>query len=360
MTARAWAVWVATVMVVALATTNPLHLVIILLGVALVAALAPRTATGAAALKAVAGIGLGLFVLGVAIATINGGYGEHELFRMPGPSIPSWMGGLQLGGPVTAEALVAATLRGLAILCVLMAFATFNSAVSAHRILRLGPAALFHAGLVITVGLTLLPASVEDLRRVRELRALRGMPGGVRALPALIVPVVVGGLERSLRLAEAMEARGFASAPQPPRRVRLAGVASLPLFVVAAWMWMYRPELQPVVWALAALGGAGVFWWARAAASRRRTTRLHPETSSRAEQALVVMSLAVAVLTLVGRGSGWLDLEYDPFVSFAWPAFRPIEALIALSCAWPAVLLVTRTRAIEMESASGVAEPVRP
>ena len=129
---------------------------------------------------------LGVSVL---VATINGNYGDHILFTIPGPSIPSWLGGLRLGGPVSAEGLAAAAIRGVTIVCIFLAFGVFNGAVSPHRVLRTTPAALFHASLVLTVGLTLLPSSIEDLRRTAN-RTLRGARGGFRDLPALVVPAV--------------------------------------------------------------------------------------------------------------------------------------------------------------------------
>ena len=46
MTPAAWIAWVLLVMVVALATTNPLYLGIVLLSVLLVAAFAPRSGAG--------------------------------------------------------------------------------------------------------------------------------------------------------------------------------------------------------------------------------------------------------------------------------------------------------------------------
>jgi energy-coupling factor transport system permease protein len=240
----AWIAWVLMVMVVALATTNPFYLGIVLLSVILVAVMAPRTGTGVASFRALLIFGVVMLTISVLIATINGSYGDHILFTIPGPEIPNWLGGLRLGGPVSAEGLVAALIRGVAILSVLLAFGVFNGAVSPHRILRSTPAALFQASLVVTVGLTLLPSSIEDLRRVREMRSLRGAPGGIRGLPSLIVPAVVGGLERSMQLAEAMEARGYGAAPPLPRHARLAAAASVPFLIGGAWVWFYELQIR--------------------------------------------------------------------------------------------------------------------
>ena len=234
MHAAAWGAWVGMVMVLALVTTNPLYLAIILLGVVLVAVLAPRTGTGITSFRALALFGVSMFAISLVIATINGNYGDHILFTVPGPEVPSWLGGLRLGGPVSAEGLAAAAIRGMAILAILLAFGVFNGAVSPQRVLRSTPAALFQASLVVTVGLTLLPASIEDLRRVREMRALRGASGGLRDLPSLVVPAVIGGLERSMRLAEAMEARGYGAAPPLPARARLAAAGRLDGEVIRA------------------------------------------------------------------------------------------------------------------------------
>lgn len=205
----AWVGWVTLVMVVALTTTNPYYLGIVLLSVLLVAVLAPKTSTGVTSFRALLVFGVSMLGISVAISVVNGNYGSHELFSILGPELPWWVGGLRIGGPVSGEGLVAALTRGLAILSVLLAFGVFNGAVSPHRVLRTAPAAVFQAGLVVTVGLTLLPSSIEDVRRIREMRALRGARGGLRDLPALVVPAVIGGLERSMRLAEAMEARGY-------------------------------------------------------------------------------------------------------------------------------------------------------
>ena len=351
----AWTAWVLMVMVVALATTNPLYLGIILLGVILVAVMAPRTGTGVASFRALLLFGVSMLGISVVVATINGSYGDHILFTIPGPEIPEWLGGLRLGGPVSAEGLVAATIRGVAILSVLLAFGVYNGAVSPHRVLRSTPAALFQASLVVTVGLTLLPSSIEDLRRVREMRALRGAPGGIRGLPALVVPAVVGGLERSMQLAEAMEARGYGAAPPLPGHARLAAATSVPLLVGGAWIWFYELDIR---WVGAVLAGAAVAcltWWWRTAAGAHKTTRYGEEPLSRADRASVWGSVGVVAAVAVLRTMGAGEFAYNPFAGLEAPGFHIAGALLALAVAWPAARLafapLPKPRAVETETA---------
>ena len=344
MPAIGWVAWVVMVMAVALSTTNPLYLAVVLLCVLLVAVFAPRTATAGAGLRGLFLLGAGMLLISLAIAVINGNAGDHVLFTLPGPRVPGWLGGLRLGGPVTAEGLVAAAIRGETILAVFLAFAVFNGAVSPHRVLRMAPAALFHAGLVVTVGLTLLPASVEDLRRIREMRALRGAGNRVRDLPALIVPAVIGGLERSMRLAEAMEARGYAAAPATPRRSQLVGALSAPLLLGAVWGWSYYDGARTAAFVAAGLGIAALCWWLYAAGRQRRATRFRAEPASPADRVLVAASIAAGVAAVGARAAGWAELACNPFDGLPAPAFAPGGAALALATAWPAFRLAFSRR----------------
>jgi energy-coupling factor transport system permease protein len=348
MHAAAWVAWVLMVMTVALMTTNPLYLCLLLLSVLAVAVFAPRSETAVVSFRVLLIGGSVLLAVSALIATINGGYGDHVLFTMPGPDLPSWLGGLRLGGPVTAENLVASTTRGLAILCVFLAFAVFHGAVSAHRVLRMGPAALFHAGLVLTVGLTLLPATIDDLRRLRELRALRGGSMGLRSVPALVVPAVIGGLERSMRLGEALEARGYAAPPPLPVRARIAGVAAAPLALVAGWVWLYAPGKGPLALALAALSVAALGWWGFETSRARRTTRMRPEILTAFDAGSVVLSFGILATALVARSNGWFALAYNPFAGLEVPDVSAVGASLVLAALWPIPrLLFERPRGSE-------------
>ncbi|MGE3075542.1 MAG: energy-coupling factor transporter transmembrane component T [Dehalococcoidia bacterium] len=340
-----WIAWVMLVMVVALATTNPLYLAILLLCIVLVAVLAPRTETAATSFRVMLIFGCSMLAVSVVIATINGNYGDHILLTFPGPEIPRWLGGLRLGGPVSAEGLVAACIRGMAILSIFLAFGVFNGAVSPHRVLRTTPGALLHASLVLTVGLTLLPATIEDLRRIREMRALRGARGGIRDLPALIVPAVVNGLERSMQLAEAMEARGYAASALPPARARLSAASSAPLLVAAAWFWFYSEGAWRLAGAgMAALGVLALLFWLWEARRTHRTTSFSTDPLPLSQRLAIAASCLVSVGVIAARAAGVGNFSYNPFAGLPVPGFALGEAFLVASCAWPATILIANDR----------------
>ncbi len=348
MSTVAWAGWVALVMAVALTTTNPSSLAILLSATVLVAIAAPKTERAGLGIRYLALLGIGLFALSIGVAVINTGSGDHTLFTLPRLDAPEQIGGLSVGGAVTAEALVGGAIRGAVIFAVLLGFAVFSGAVSPHAALRLAPAVLFHSGLAVTIGLALLPATLTDIQRLREMQALRGRRGGVRELHALVVPAVMGGLDRAMRFAEAMEARGYAAPPAIPAGTRLAGLAAAPLLVAATWVWFYYPEARWAGAAAAAAGAIAIVFWGWDIARRHKTTRLTVEHEPPALFVAGRVSLALAAGVVVAALAGWAPAGYNPFAGLAVPEFSAAGAAPAFAAAWPLPFLAfseTRPRA---------------
>ena len=120
------------------------------------------------------------------------------------------MAGVSLGGPVTLEALVMAFNQGLRLAAVLICFGAVNSLCSPYRMLRALPAALYEAGVAVTVALSFAPQAVMQAGRIREARRLRGRPvRGLAALRGMALPVLEGALDRSVALAASMDTRGY-------------------------------------------------------------------------------------------------------------------------------------------------------
>jgi energy-coupling factor transport system permease protein len=104
--------------------------------------------------------------------------------------------------------------------CLLCCVGAANTLANPKRALRVLPGALYELGTAVTVALSVAPQLVESVARVRKARRLRGA-GWQRAgwrgaagrrlgvLRGVAIPVLHDALERSLRLAAAMDARGY-------------------------------------------------------------------------------------------------------------------------------------------------------
>lgn len=349
MSARAWLAWASMVAVMALTVTNPLYQAITVLGVVIVGAVTPP-ATASGALRPFLVAGVGVVVFSAFVSLVNGTPGSHVLFTVPGPDAPSWLGGLRFGGPVTREGLLLATSRGLGLLAIVGAFAVVTTAVSPGRLLRATPAALAEAGLVVTVGLALLPATLEDLLRLREAERLRGRDLRWWQWPTLLVPAVLGGLERATRLAEAMETRGLGQVP-PGKSGRLGAAAAAPLCLLAAYLWVGGGEARPFAALPAVAAAAGLAWWHRSATRAHKTTRLRDEPGGTTTFTVAAaLGILVVLAAIVVRPVG-LDLGYNPLTDGLSPSFAPAGAGFALLAAWPFALLLAAPRRPEIAAA---------
>ena len=156
-----------------------------------------------------------------------------------GPTIPV-VGTLD----VTSTELSGALFNACRLAAVSLAFAAYALWLDHDRLVQ---AAGFARRSVLAVALAtrLVPALERDAAGLVEALRGRGVePEGLRGRARLVSPLLAGSLERSLNLAEAMEARGFGRVggtrmEQPPwgRLDRLA-VAGAVLAIIAAALWL--------------------------------------------------------------------------------------------------------------------------
>jgi energy-coupling factor transport system permease protein len=141
---------------------------------------------------------LSLFVLSPFVSQ----EGSHMIWE--GPRVPV-LGLLD----VTSEELATGGTQALRLGAVGLAFAAYVLLLDLDRLLH---AAGFARRSVLAVGLAtrLVPTLERDAAGLVEALRGRGVEvDGVRGRARLLSPLVAGSLERSLNLAEAMEARGF-------------------------------------------------------------------------------------------------------------------------------------------------------
>ena len=251
----AWVTWLAGVLVALTTTRNPWYIALVLAMIALVLAVQGKRQEENAALAAPVISPLKFALITVSFSALFNAamvhIGTTVLFTLPA-AIPL------IGGPVTLEALVYGALNGLVLAGLFAAFTVINRVLSVRAALRLVPRAYYPVAVVLSIAVTFVPTTLHQIQQIREAQAVRGHRlRGARSWLPLVIPLLEGGLERSMQLAEAMMARGFASAEQHadarPRLILLVGLAGL----VGGWLLQLVWKLQ-VIGDTSAAGKYGV------------------------------------------------------------------------------------------------------
>jgi energy-coupling factor transport system permease protein len=151
-------------------------------------------------------------------------------------SLPEWIP--LLGGSITLEALVYGALNGIVLTGIFAAFSVFNRVTPVRDLVQMAPHAYYPVAVTVAIAVTFVPVTLRQAERIREAQAVRGnRMRGLRSWLPIFVPLLSSGLERALQLAEAMVARGFASAQvQAQTRSQLLLIVGLVLVATGASM----------------------------------------------------------------------------------------------------------------------------
>jgi energy-coupling factor transport system permease protein len=207
--AAAWLVWMGSILVILSTTRNPWYVGLVLAAIAVVRTAIQRVNPAAPALPiSITRFGLWVVCFSALFNALSVHFGDTVLAVIP-PAIPF------LGGPITLEALVYGFVNGLILTALFAAATVFNQAVTVRQLIRLMPRVFFPVAVMMAIAVTFVPVTLRHYHDIREAQAVRGhrLRGWRDWLP-LVLPLLVGGLERALQLAEAMTARGFASSGQ--------------------------------------------------------------------------------------------------------------------------------------------------
>ena len=334
--ARAWLVWVLAGAALAMTIRNPLYTVILLLVARVVDLACGRPDAGLR-------LPLGRITLVVLLfATLFNGLfvhsGQTVLFRLP----PAWP---LVGGPITLEGMVYGLETGLILLALLFLFVTFNRVVSPGELVRLTPRAFHDLGVVVLIAITYVPETARHLERIREAQAIRGHRlRGLRDWRPVIIPLLVGGLERAMGVAEAMVARGYgatAGRDQDPRV--LAGLVLGLLLLLSGWLLSFWQG--PLGWLLLGSGALllGLLLWRNG--RRVIHTRYRPRPWTLQDTLVLLSSLVPLLLVFIPWPFLARDtLAYTPYPLIHLPPFDPVVGIAFLLFTLPAFLSNPATR----------------
>jgi energy-coupling factor transport system permease protein len=263
-------------------------------------------------------------------------YGDTVLFAIPG-QLPL------ISGAVTLEALIYGALNGLVLSGLFVTFMVFNQALPVRALIRLVPRAFAPLAVVISIAVTFIPATRRQFELIRDAQMVRGhrLRSFRDALP-IIMPLLVGGLERAFQLAEAMTARGFGGQEEATTHnfhSRLAMLAGL-LLVLAGWLLEMATGGPPWGIILMVVGVALILGAFILTSRRSVSTTYHTENWSKRDVIVLAGALVVLLVFLIPNVTSWQFLQdYNPYPAVTLPSFNPWVGLAILGLLLPAFLV---------------------
>ncbi len=227
--ARAWLIWTAATAVLTMLTRNPFYIVIILLAVRLVAL---NWEQDEAAFKLpLLRLLLVILLFSTLFNMLFAHVGQVVLVTLP-------YGWPLIGGPLTLEAAVYGAVNGLMLFTLLLVFIAFNNIVPGSDLVHLTPRAFHDLGLVVLIALTYVPETSRHWQKIKDAQAIRGHQiRGWRDWRPILIPLLVGGMERAMALAEAMVSRGYGATTQTSQPLLAQGLLLLGLGAAfAGWL----------------------------------------------------------------------------------------------------------------------------
>jgi energy-coupling factor transport system permease protein len=330
----AWIGWLGATLVILSVTRNPLYLALTLACIGIVAAARRDNAHSAPIPLSPVRFGIIVITLSAIFNAVSVHAGRTILFELPG-----WLP--LIGGSVTLEALVYGALNGVALTGIFAAFTVLNQVLPVRALVRLIPRAFYQVAVVVSIAVTYVPTTLRQFQQIREAQAVRGHRiRGLRDWLPLLMPLLIGGLERALQLSEAMIARGFASADEKVHdtATRLVMVQGL-IALLAGWLLRLGWRQQQLGLALM-LAGAGLVVTTLWLVGRRvpHTTYRREEWTARDSAMVLSAALTAAVYLFAIPGVDRGSIFYYPYPILSLPSLDPIVSIATLGLLGPAVL----------------------
>lgn len=331
----AWLAWTAGVGLTAVLTRNPLYLAILMAGLLVDWMVLSEGRTRERPWSSLLRVAIWIAAISTAFNALVVHEGRVVLFRLP----TRWP---VIGGPITGEAVLYGFTTGLSLVTLVTLFAVFQLEMPPSQWLRVIPGFLYVGGVVTAIGIAFVPATWRAAQDIYDAQRLRGHRfRRVWDYWALVTPLLVDSLERSLQLAEAMTVRGFGAHLRPwSSRTQVAVQLGLWLCLAGlasgAFLRAYWPA-QPAGTALLWVSSAGLLLLFHMQGRRVKRSRYRRWYWRHRDTALLCGGI---LLLLTGLGTRllaphlWFYYPYPPYPF--WPEFRWFPGGMLVLAALPA------------------------
>ena len=332
-----WVVWLVAAAAPAFTMRNPFYLALLLGAAWIIYTALGRSTPMGSSWGSFVKLGLFVFALAIPFNALSIHMGQITLFQLP----ENWP---IIGGPITLEAIIGGAASGLSLLTILVVFAAFNAVVDHYQLLRATPSFLFQAGVVISIAITFVPQMVLSAREIRQAQRIRGHRfRGLRDLLPLVLPLLANSLERSIQLAETMEARGFGTAVSPLSRRRavlsqMGLLAALVAILVGLALLAFNQQGRVWGWLLFGAGVIGVLAFFGLHGRQVQRTRYRRPTWHARDTVVVIASIVSLAIVIGVRMTAPETLYYSPYPpNSLLPTFDPRAGAALLLLTAPAI-----------------------
>lgn len=342
----AWWIWALGLAVLAARTTNPLTLLAIIAATSFVVLECRTSAPWALSFRAYLYVGGFVITLRMLFRIIFGGFVAPDatvLIPLPALHLPEWAAGMQLGGNITAEAMLGAGYDGLRLATMIVCVGAANSLANPKRLLKAVPGALYEVGTAVIVAISVFPQLATSAQRINQARKLRGAQVDmdseskkpsrrtrVGMMRGLVVPVLTDALDNSLHLAAAMDTRGYGrrAAVAPHKRRATAALVLIGLGAITIGVYGVLDGTTPTWLGLPMLLTGVVI----AVISLRLTGQAVQRTRYRPDK-WNGPALIIAASGVVAAASAFIAQKVDPLTVTApvGPPWWPEPAWVALA-----------------------------
>lgn len=179
----------------------------------------------------------------------------RTLFTLPEATLPEFLVGIRIGGPVTSQRLLSTLFEVLIFAALILAIATANSLSEPYRLIRILPRRFYGFGLALSIASSLAPRAAESIARINFAQRIRGQSlTGISRFRRSALPILEESLDRAIDLAASLESRGYGSFDSHqryrPERWTLresVGLAGPILVAIVAPLLAINPYLLAIV-----------------------------------------------------------------------------------------------------------------
>ncbi len=255
-------------------------------------------------------------VVGVLFNVLTVRSGDRVIATLP-DSIPL------IGGEITLNAAFFGVLSGLALITLVIVGSTVAGLLDWSAVVRLLPSGLTTIAVAGSIAFAFVPQTAISYREIREAQSARGhRVRGARDLLPILVPMIGGGLERSITLAEALESRGFGATGESTTTQRrwpaLLAAIGLAAVAIAIYLMASGHVVTSAITAATGVGSLGLVTFSARNATIQRSRYRIPIWTLR-ETAVSIGATISLLTTLFVLETNPSALRYEPYPRLTIP-----------------------------------------